>query len=199
VTLDYMYCANDECRQLVIRAHESFHLPLSAFKNPEDQKRTWLARPQGSTRSIDPLVPEPFRTDYLEAARLLPISPRMSAVMSRRVLADLLEKYDGQTQFNLSDRVEKFANNPAHPSGLRGNLDHFREVANFGAHTQTDDQAEIIDVDQGEAEWMLDLLDRLFDYFIVTPEKDRGMRASMDEKIQRAGRKPISPQEGASE
>jgi hypothetical protein len=40
---------------------------------------------------------------------------------------------------------------------------------------------------------MLDFLDRLFDYFIVTPEKDRAMLTKWDEKIAEAGRKPIPP------
>jgi hypothetical protein len=194
-----MYCANDECRQLVIRAREELHLPRHAVADPEMLQKRWLVRPQAANRSVDRLVPEPFRADYLEAARLLEVSPRMSAVMSRRILADVLEKYDGQTDFNLESRIEKFASNKEHPSQLRENLHHFREVANFGAHTQRDDQAEIIDVAEGEAEWTLDLLDRLFDYFIVTPERDRRMRESMDEKIQRAGRKPIPPPENAGE
>jgi hypothetical protein len=77
---------------------------------------------------------------------------------------------------------------------LRENLHHFREVADFGAHTQKDDQqAANIDVGREEAEWTLDVLDRLFDYFIATPAQDRKMREAMDERIKSAGRKPIEP------
>jgi len=117
--------------------------------------------------------------------------------MSRRVLADVLEKYGGLTDFNLSARIDKFVEETRYPSGLRENLHHFRELANLGAHTHTDDQAQIIDVSREEAEWTLELLDRLFDFFILGPEKDREMRASMDAKLKAAGRKDIRPPESA--
>jgi Domain of unknown function (DUF4145) len=117
----------------------------------------------------------------------------MSAVLSRRILADLLEKYADLTQFSLPARIDVFAADKDHPRQLRENLHYFREIANFGAHNQKDDQAAIIDVGSEEAEWTLDLLDRLFDYFIATPARDRRMREAMDERIKEAGRKPIEP------
>jgi hypothetical protein len=195
VSLDFMWCANPKCKQVVVRVHENINLPPHAVPNPEMLTRTWIARPRSASRPIDPLVQEPFRSDYLEAAAILPISPRMSAVMSRRVLADVLERYANHSQFSLKERIDKFTDDKAHPSQLRENLHHFREIADFGAHTQKDDQAEIIDVGDGEAEWTLDLLDRLFDYFIVGPEKDKQMRATMDEKLKAAGRTEIKPPE----
>jgi len=117
----------------------------------------------------------------------------MSVVLSRRILADLLEAFAGQAQFSLAARIEKFVADANHPRQLRDNLQHFREIADFGAHTQKDDQAEVLDVGREEAEWTLDLLDRLFDYFIVTPDRDQKMRDAMDERIKAAGRRPIEP------
>ncbi len=193
VSLDRMYCANPECKQLVVRVHENYHLPPHAVSGPEMLTQTWIARPREASRPIDPLVPEPLRADYREAAAILDASPRMSAVLSRRVLADLMERYANHAQFKLSERIDKFTADKSNPSGLRENLHHFREIADFGAHTQKDDQAEILNVGREEAEWTLDLLDRLFDHFIVTPERDRKMRESMDERIKAAGRKPIEP------
>jgi hypothetical protein len=35
--------------------------------------------------------------------------------------------------------------------------------------------------------------ERLFDHFIVTPEKDRAIREGIDAKIKEAGRKEIKP------
>jgi hypothetical protein len=59
-------------------------------------------------RSLDPQVPPEYRKDYLEAAAILDISPRMSAVMSRRVLAELLKKYAGLKQRGLEAQVDAF-------------------------------------------------------------------------------------------
>jgi hypothetical protein len=188
VSLDYMHCANDECKELIVRVHEEYNLP-----GYDANKTTWFARPQSARRPIEPEVPEPFRTDYLEAAAILDLSPRMSAVLSRRILADLLEQYAGQKQHSLEERIDNFINDTKHPRPIRENLHHFREIANFGAYTQKNDQAEIIDVSRDEAEWTLDILDRLFDYFIVDPEKNRKMREGFDKKLGDAGRRPISP------
>ena len=192
VALDWMRCCNEECGQLIVRVHEQ---RLTGDVSPLLRTDTWIVRPRfGETeRPIHALVPEPFRTDYAEAAAILSLSPRMSAVQSRRILADLLESYAGLTEFSLTARIDKFAADTAHPRQLRENLHHFREVADFGAHTQKDDQAAVIDVGTEEAEWTLDLLDRLFDYFIATPAKDQKIREAMDERIKGAGRKPIEP------
>jgi hypothetical protein len=193
-----MYCANEDCRQLLVTVAQRSVAPGIAALSVQDE--LWIAWPRfgEGKRHIAPEVGDPLRADYEQAAAILEISPRMSAVMSRRILADLLERCAGLSGFSLAKRIDGFTNDKSHPSGLRDNLHHFREIADFGAHTQTDDQAQIIDVGRDEAEWTLDLLDRLFDYFIVAPERDRKMREAMDKRIKDAGRKEINPEKGAS-
>jgi hypothetical protein len=46
--------------------------------------------------------------DYREATFIIEDSPRMSSVLSRRILADLLEKYAGLTQYDLAARIDAF-------------------------------------------------------------------------------------------
>ena len=75
--------------------------------------------------------------------------------------------------------------------GIYAKIHYLREIADFSAHTQTDDQRVPLDIDPAEAEWTLDVVERLFDHFIVAPERDRKLRAGMDEKIEQAERKPI--------
>jgi hypothetical protein len=128
---------------------------------------------------------------YRQAAAILGESPSASAVLSRRVLADLLEKYAGRDEFNLEARIDEFNKDPAHPSALRDNRHYLREIGNLGAHTQEDDQANLLDVEYEEAEWTLDIVDRLLDYFIVGPARDEEMRTKMDGKFSAAGRKPL--------
>jgi hypothetical protein len=189
--IEWMRCANEECQQAFVRLSE-MHSRAQGDELVTDMV-TWFARPHGVTRAIDPLVEEPFRTDYLEAAAILDLSPRMSAVLARGILADLLERYTKLDDFNLSDRVDKFRADNTHPSNLRENIHHFREIANFGAHTQKNDQDQIIPVTRDGAEWMLNFLDRLFDYLIIGPAKDQKMRETWDENVAEAGRKPIPP------
>lgn len=200
VWLDWMQCANEECGELVIRIHEgaagtSVTLHADGRHTPDvHETRSWMARPRALVRPVDPLVPDPYRTDYQEAAAILDLSPRMSAVLSRSVLADLLEGYAKLAHYNLSKRIDEFRTDERHPSVLRAGMHHFREIADFGAHTQKsgNDQA-VIPVSREDAEWMLEFLDRAFDYFIVGPEKDRKMTEKWDKRLDEAGRKPIPP------
>jgi Domain of unknown function (DUF4145) len=154
---------------------------------------------------LDNLVVDPMRKDYIEAFTILDDSPRMSSVLSRRILADLLKQYAGLTQFNLEQRIDAFVLDTKHPRRLRENLHYFREMGNFGAHTQEQAAAAaaaapqptadpvIIDVDKTEAEWSLKVVADLFDYFIVAPAKDAEKRVAFDKKIADANRKPIKP------
>jgi hypothetical protein len=194
--LDWMRCGNVACHQLVIRMHTFIPGSLipGSFGSGE-QRETWFVLPRfGSTaRPVDPLVPDRYREDFLEAAAILDMSPRMSAVLARSVMADLLAEYAGHKEFKLEDQIDSFNKNATHPRALRDNLHHFRELANLGAHTKTSDKGEIIRIERDEAEWTLELDERLFDYLIVTPAADQKMRDSIDEKIGAAGRKPIKP------
>jgi Domain of unknown function (DUF4145) len=191
IELDWMRCANKACEELVIRVKQT----VRRFGDPPPPEEVsgWFACPRFARRPIDPLVPERYQRDYEDAAAILDISPRMSAVLSRRILADLLEEYAGQDQFSLASRIDNFMKDTQHPFELRKNLHYLREIADFSAHTQTNDQAEMIDVSQEEAEWTLEIVDRLFAYFIVTPERDKAMRTAFDEKLREAERKPIPP------
>jgi hypothetical protein len=200
VALDWMHCANEQCRQLIVRVHDARPIGWTdeAASTPIMESETWIAFPRFGevTRPIDPLVRDPFRTDYLEAAAILDTSHRMSAVLARRILGDLLRKYGGHEQRSLTAQIDAFTKVGHHPSALTDNLHHFREVGDFAAHTQEDqEQAVVIDVDREEAEWTLDLVDRLFEYFIVQPAKDEQIKTRMDAKIERAGRKPLRGEE----
>jgi hypothetical protein len=200
VTLDWMRCAHEECEQLLIRIHE--RTVEFRMGRPVVHTDSWIARPHFADyaeRPINALVLEPFRRDYSEASIILEVSPRMSAVLARRIVGDLLKKYADKKQWGLTDRIRSFIDEGGHPSSLTTNLDHLREIADFGAHTQEAEtqsdtgemEVVIIDADRDDAEWTLDLVDRLFDYFIVTPAKDEGMRSKWDTNIAKTGRKPL--------
>jgi hypothetical protein len=140
------------------------------------------------------MVPLDMKRDYQEASLILNDSPRMSAVLSRRVLSDLLKDYAGYDEYTLAKQIDKFIADPHHPSNAKDNLHYLREMGDFGAHTKTDAATgEIIEVTRDEAEWTLDVVDGLFDYFIIRPTRDAARRVEMDEKLKKAGRKPIQP------
>jgi hypothetical protein len=194
VWFDWMYCEAEGCGTLVVRAHNAEReFDGTGFAYKPDATLTWTVFPRHSNRSVDSLVPPEFARDYKEAAAILDASPRMSAVLSRSLLADLLERYAKLTDYGLNDRVDKFRADTTRPNGLREGMHHFREIGDFGAHKQKNDLDQIIEVTREDAEWMLNYLDRVLDYFIVSPERDRQVLGRWDQNIADAGRKPIPP------
>jgi hypothetical protein len=196
VSVQWLKCQNTRCQEIVIRI----------ARNEKGIGESWIALPKRPNLPVvHQLITDPFRKDYLEAWIILDDSPRMSAVLSRRLLADLLEKYANLKQFRLEDRIDELIKDTRHPLWIRENLHYLREAGNFGAHTQQDKTAvspatptipvdpPIIDVSKDEAQWTLRVIADLFEYFIVAPQKDKEMRTAMDKKLAGAGRKPIEP------
>jgi len=197
---DFMYCGSSACRAVVVRMHHSTVSWVSGLPVPQKDTQSWVVWPKfGTLRPIDPLVPVDYRRDYEEAAAILDLSPRMSAVLSRRILADLLEKYAGQSAYRLSARIDEFIKDKNQPIQIRENMHAVRTAADLGAHTkrEKDDQAELVETARDEAEWALSIIDRLFDWFIVAPAKDAAMREAINAKRIAAGQQPI-PEIGES-
>jgi hypothetical protein len=193
VAVDWMHCANPDCEELVIRVHESYTVAAPGGPPVQMPTASRTARPRTTIRPIDPLVPDDIKGKYSQAAAILDLSPPMSAVLSGRILADVLERYAGLSDFSLRARVDQFIADAKHPRRLRENLHYLREIRDFGAHTQRDDQLEVIDATREDAEWMLEVIDGLLEYLIVAPEKDRAMRDSWDVKLADADRRPVEP------
>jgi hypothetical protein len=194
VRFHWMKCPNEECREIIVSVRR--YVTFRGQSLSEAVPDMWWAVPKKrSPRILDPLVKDPFRRDYLEASAILEDSPRMSAVLARKILADLLETLGNVTRsLKLSTMIDAFEKQGGHPSHVTGNLDYLREIADFSAHTQKDELGNIVDVEPEEAEWTLEVVDTLFDYFIVGPEKDKERRAQFDKKIEQVGRKPIKKQ-----
>lgn len=195
VSVRWMQCPNDDCREILVLTGRRVGYATQAIDAVVPD--VWYAFPQKpAARAIDPLVPDPFRRDYLEAAAILADSPKMSRVLSRRILADLLEKFAGRSEYNLASRIDKFIEDARYPSHLKDNLHHLREIGDFGAHAQKDiATGEILDAGPEEAEWTLEVIDSLFDYFIIAPERDKQRRAAWEQKMKDARRKPIKKPE----
>jgi hypothetical protein len=192
-----MQCANEKCGQLVVRGHDTYTAYDAGY--PDEHTDTWIIHPRHASRPLDPLILETsgeLAGDYAEAVAILDISHRMSAVLARSILADLLEKYADLSDYGLADRVNKFVEDTAHPFDLREQLHYLREIADLSAHTKTDqssDQLERIEITREEADWTLVIVERLFDYFIVSPAKADLLKKGMDAKLSAAGRRAIKP------
>ena len=116
--------------------------------------------------------------DYREAASVLEISPKASAALSRRCLQSVLKEKAGASQRNLVEQIKSTIEKL--PSYLGDQLDAIRNIGNFAAHpTKSQGTGEIVSVEPGEAEWNLDVLDLLFDFYYVQPRAAKARRDAL--------------------
>ncbi len=137
-------------------------------------------------------VPPDIKEDYEEACKVLPISNKASAALSRRCLQAIL-RGQGYTQRDLAAQIDALLNeqNPvrAIPTALRETVDVIRNFGNFSAHPVTDQTTlQILAVDPGEAEWCLDILEEMFDHYYVKPAEAKARKAALDDKLVAAGK-----------
>jgi len=139
-------------------------------------------------------VPPDIAQDFREAVEVLPVSPKASAALSRRLLQHLLRDYGGHKARNLEREIEGAIKTlPAHLSTA---LDAVRHVGNFGAHPiKSESTGEVVEVEPGEAEWLLDTVEALIDFYIVKPAELEGRRGALNAKLADAGKPELKAAE----
>ena len=140
-------------------------------------------------------VPEDMRNDYREACDVVSISPKASAALSRRTLQSILLKQD-YTSRNLVDQIQAVLDekdsSKSLPTSLKQTIDAIRNFGNFSAHPITDKSSlQIVDVEHGESEWCLEIVEQLFDHYYVRPAANAKQIAELDKKLANAGKPPM--------
>lgn len=157
---------------------------------PTAGTETFMAYPRTSLRPVPRDVPEPYRTDFVEAAMVLRDSPKASAALSRRCLQCVLRDAAKARPSDLSKEIDEVI--PKLPSYLAEAIDAIRNVGNFAAHPiKSTNTGEIVPVENGEAEWLLDVLEGLFDFYFVQPAALKKKRLQLDKKLVDAGKPPM--------
>lgn len=149
--------------------------------------------PISCTRNCPKEVDNPQITqDFIEASSVLNISPKASAALSRRCLQNLLREKAGVIKKDLSKEIQEVIDSHTLPSYLADSIDAIRNIGNYAAHPlKSTASGEIIDVEPGEAEWALDVLEQLFDFYYVQPAKLAAKRLALDAKLATIGKPPM--------
>ena len=120
------------------------------------------------------------------------LSPKASAAISRRLLQDVLRERFAITKRDLSKAIEDFIALSDIPSHLANAVDAIRNVGNLAAHPLKDrSTGMVLDVEPGEAEWLLDVLESLFDFAFVQPERLRQQSEALNAKLAALGKPPM--------
>ena len=180
------------CTNNVINLVHAKLVPAHGLRHINEAFRAYPA--QTFRKPTPAEVPLEIKEDYEEACRTLGISEKASAALSRRCLQSIL-RGQGYAQENLSQQVDALLKEPdpakAIPTSLRATVDAIRNFGNFSAHAITDKTTlQIIPVDEGEAEWCLEILEEMFDHYYVKPAQAAARKAALNQKLAAAKKPP---------
>jgi hypothetical protein len=152
-----------------------------------------LVYPKSVARSpLSPDVPEEFAKDYKEACLVLSESRKASAALSRRCLQCLLREKVGVKKGDLFNEIGEVLASKQLPSYLAEGIDAVRAIGNFAAHPmKSTNTGAIAEVEDGEAEWLLDILEGLFDFYFVQPALLQRKKDALNQKMIDLGKSPI--------
>lgn len=137
-------------------------------------------------------MPAEFTADYKEACLVLADSPKASAALSRRCLQHLLREKAKVKPSDLANEIQEVLDSHVLPSDVANDLDAVRNIGNFSAHPiKSTHTGEIVNVAPGEAEWTLNVLEELFDFYFVRPARSAAKRAALNTKLADAGKPPM--------
>jgi hypothetical protein len=164
-----------ECLQIIVK--------LQILANGKVHQE-FIAFPKATARPIAPEVIDPYHKDFVEAATVLADSAKASAAISRRCLQLILRDYAEVKPADLSKEIEEILARGTLPSYLADAIDAIRNVGNFAAHPmKSTNTGEVVDVEPGEAEWLLDVLEGMFDFYFVQPAILKKKRESLNTKL----------------
>lgn len=182
-----------ECQKLIIHLRRR---PLGRGRGPGGVAlpatggAVFMCYPKATSRAVvSSEVPEQYTVDYKEAYITLPDSPKASAALSRRCLQHLLEEEVGVKKDNLYNEIQEVLDAGKMPTHILNSLDAVRNIGNFAAHPiKSTSSGEIIEVEEGEAEWNLDVLESLFDYLFTQPAETRKKKDALNKRLRDAGK-----------
>jgi len=186
--VSFCNCSNEKCEKLIVELENTKRVNVGGL--PVRKTKSILVLPKAISRSpLSSDVPDIFAQDYLEACLVLADSSKASAALSRRCLQSLLENVAKVKKDNLNNEIEEVLGNNSLPSFLSKPLDAVRNIGNFAVHPiKSTNTGEIVDVEPEEAEWLLDVLEGLFDFYFVQPALIQKKKDELNQKLRDAGK-----------
>lgn len=189
--ISYGHCP--ECEDLIIKMDTgTFEVDGAGSESLSNIEKKEFLYPKFFTRNVEMEVPDKYKTDYLEACAVLNISPKASAAMSRRILQNILREELKISHPSLAKEIDEFLHRKDVPTYLGEAVDAIRNIGNFAAHPLKDtNTGEVIEVEAGEAEWLLDVNESLFDFVFVQPKRLEERKKKLNEKLKTIGKPPM--------
>ncbi|MBO9875086.1 MULTISPECIES: DUF4145 domain-containing protein [Xanthomonas] len=192
-------CPNSSCRQ------PTFDLRFNqwAYSHPGIRERkfgkllrSWRLYPEGAAKPFPDYIPEAIRNDYREACLIVDLSPKASATLSRRCLQGILRDFWKVKSGTLWHEIQQVEDKTDAVTWAAINA--VREIGNIGAHMEKDINV-IVDVDSGEAEMLIKLVETLLtEWYIARHDREQRMKAITSAAAAKKA-PPITPTDNAKE
>ena len=121
--------------------------------------------PGSLAKQFPDYIPKSIRDDYEEACKIVNLSPKASATLSRRCLQGMIRDYwkitDKKSLYNEIEAI----NDKVDPQ-VKKVLDSVRQIGNIGAHMEKDINL-IVDIDPHEAESLIKLIEYLIEQWYI--------------------------------
>jgi len=185
-------CRCSACQKLIMRL-ACGRIFNNATQTLHDASVSYLIRPKIAGRPpVPPEVPKGYAEDYKEACLVLADSPKASSALSRRCLQHVLRGEAKVKHQELYKEIQEVMDAGKLPSHIAEGLDAVRNIGNFAAHPmKSQSTGDIVPVEPGEAEWNLDVLESLFDFYFVAPAKTQARKDALNKKLKDAGKPPV--------
>lgn len=146
---------------------------------------SYPAWPQSSMRPrLSEDVPLDYADDYHAACQIYFYSPESTAALSRRLLQRLLAAKAGAGDGALVDQIRRAVLGPDMPAYLKQGLQMYSRLARLDSEENKSLRPEALaGVEPGEAEWLLDVLQSMFDLYFVQPARLQRKQQSIEEMI----------------
>jgi hypothetical protein len=188
--LQYGFCP--ECRALIVLLRSGTYRWVDDRGEIVTVTSEEVIYPKSVMHLVDPLIPDKYRVPFNEAYSVLNLSPKASAALSRRLLQSILWDEYNLKRRNLETEIAEFIQINGIPAEISESVDVVRNVGNFAAHpSKYQNTGEIVDVEPGEAEWLLEVLDALLDFRFVQPAKVLQRKTRLNSKLIAMGKPPL--------
>jgi len=163
-------CPNPECKKLYLKVSltnakkdQSTHWVWGSTKSLYE----WQLLPESQAKALPDYIPQAIRDDYYEACRIRDLSPKASATLARRCLQGMIRDFWSISKRTLKKEIDELEDKV--DIDTWESIDAVRSVGNIGAHMEKDINL-IIDVEPGEAQLLIGLIEQLVDDWYVTRE-----------------------------
>lgn len=191
--IKYANCPS--CNKLVIRVDTTeivYYVKQDNSGTPGSVIKSEIVYPKAPKILKSAEIPEAYYNEYLDAYKTLPVSPKASAALNRRLLQSILENIYGITHYHLSKQIEAFCKREDIPHLLSVSVNAIRAIGNFASHPLKDtNTGEVVEVEEGEAEWLLEIMSDLLDFTFIRLKQLEKRRAELNQKLEQFGKDSI--------